>query len=377
MNKKLTLLLRGTITAEQPLTTTPPHVKSRDKEPKHLPTMSMLINGMRDAYPYFPAPGIKGKLRRAAVAHIRENLIERTGNEKPFGRNQHYLLTTGGNLSKGQQDASARDPMRDQKIRAQNPLLSLFGAGNPFVSGRISIGHALPFEPIKVDVIGGVRTDDLVRNPENLDYLSVESIDGFYQTTLLNAEKSKLKAALSKTKIRSKMTDEEKSAVIDKQKQLSSEIEAIENELTDIGSSTVSNQLPLDGYEVMPIGTQLAHQISIRNGTVDEIGLFLHALENYARDPIIGGHIANGCGEISMDYTVYLKDTPLSAFKEIGKISLNKMIGLSIECESGFLQNAAVSFETSFDDFDFSEIEIVKPKNAKGKADDSESQKAV
>lgn len=384
MSKQYFLALDGIITANQPLTTNPPSQSSSSaaKEPTRLPKMMMQIDGIRGTFPYFPAAGIKGKLRRSAVDVVRDQIIKDTGNDKPFNLATHYFLSIGGVLSKGATEDDARDPEKDKKVRAINPLVSLFGAGFPFIAGRVSVGHALPIESFEPLVIKGVRSHDLSRNPEGVEYLEAGSVDLFFQSSILSGKKSKLVSqgkALEQSMKRAAKDDKE--AFREKLAENKKLVEAVEAELTEIGSSTVAVGQLLDGYEAMPIGTQLSHQITGRNMSIEEIGLLLLSLEQFALDPVLGGHIGNGSGEVSVKYTLKIREKSERQFSEVGQINIVPFSGMEISDESGFVSTSIDAFNKKFGDYDFnagahitkkevaSEDDVVKPvgKNKKAK----------
>ncbi len=374
MSKQYFLALDGIITATQPLTTNPPSqsASSAAKEPTRLPKMMMQIDGIRGTFPYFPAAGIKGKLRRSAVDVVRDQIIKDTGNEKPFNLATHYFLSIGGVLSKGATEDDARDPEKDKKVRAINPLVSLFGAGFPFIAGRVSVGHALPIESFEPLVIKGVRSHDLSRNPEGVEYLEAGSVDLFFQSSILSGKKSKLVSqgkAIEQSMKRA--AQEEKGTFREKLAENKKLVEAVEAELTEIGSSTVAVGQLLDGYEAMPIGTQLSHQITGRNMSIDEIGLLLLSLEQFALDPVLGGHIGNGSGEVSVKYTLKIREKTERTFSDVGEINIAPFSGMQVNDQSGFISSSIDAFNQKFGEYDFNAGAHITKKEVASEDDDA------
>jgi CRISPR type IV-associated protein Csf2 len=106
--------------------------------------------------PYFPASAIRGALRRAA-----RNVLFDYIKDKKWGLELHRLLTIGGVSSSGPEGDININAI--QAFRKNNPLISLFGAtsgpNNPWIEGRLSVGHAIPSDPFQPSIITGIRTD--------------------------------------------------------------------------------------------------------------------------------------------------------------------------------------------------------------------------
>ena len=310
MDELQTVMMEGCLRAEAPLATCPPNQPGTSKV-QQIPKTTLITDEGAGEVPFFPGPGIRGKLRRAAFTEVKDLVLD--GPELTI--DDHYYNVLGG--VKGSQKEGAVDLSRVRKIRDRNPLASLFGSGAPWVGGRAMIGHAIPTNlqvaPVRVT---GVRTDDLKRDPSQVLTLEPAEADRFLELSRVGWERGQLNSRLAEIEklLRFKkhqsgpaegeaLSDKELQDLRDEKKARMKELETLKGQ----GFSDVSVGLPLDGYEAIPAGTELSHTIGVRNATPVEIGLFVAALDRFAMDPFIGGHLAHGCGRVSARYKVRLR----------------------------------------------------------------------
>src|SRR3546814_21125727 len=104
---------------------------------------------LRTDIPYFPAAGLRGKLRRVGFNAIRELLQKQTGQSaSPFTVADYYLNTIGGvkdkKVADDEKGSGADEPIvdvgYDSDQRRKNPLVPFFGAGDPWLTGRLEDG---------------------------------------------------------------------------------------------------------------------------------------------------------------------------------------------------------------------------------------------
>src|SRR3546814_14615567 len=84
---------------------------------------------------------------------IRELLQKQTGQSaSPFTVADYYLNTIGGvkdkKVADDEKGSGADEPIvdvgYDADLRRKNPLVSLFGAGEPWLTGRLAVSHLIP-----------------------------------------------------------------------------------------------------------------------------------------------------------------------------------------------------------------------------------------
>lgn len=311
MNARKDYFLSGTMTAVSPLSYSLPPVKGKNKEDCSIQT----INNK----PFFTASGIRGKLRRLARDIVRQAVIDATGVERPWDLHTHYLNTSGGiggkNVEKNDDadDAKLSKDSRSQmlipyssKIRAGNPLVSLFGVFQPIqITGRVAVGHAIAREAITPVLIRSTRSDDLRRDPGQFDFLdnSAEEImlaDGMLGKAVadLNKEINDLKNANRKA------SAEEKAVNKARQHEIEQQIKNLKTQKGQDGLSSESVLMPNIEYWAIPPDTQMSHTIRLSGVTEEEASIFFRALAAFADDPILGAHVSHGCGQVSASWTL-------------------------------------------------------------------------
>ena len=323
--KRYTLVLEGTITAEEPLTTTPPTPKNAMK-PDHsaLPRIPMGGGDVTELTPYFPGGGLRGVLRRRAFDEARSR------GETYTLRDYNYIVI--GGVKGRKDDPSAADDKGDLlktlEMRNRNPLVGLFGAGDPWATGCLAVGHAIPEKKVEPAIITGMRRDDFARGGEQLTLLSVEEQARWLETAQNNSKRSKLttdiEAIDKKLGVpgkgrgkRAELSPEETEALKASRAQKQAELDGLGETV-----SSVSTQLPLAGYEVIPAGTKLNQRFVLRNARVQEIGLFLKALNRFAFDPHIGAKFAHGCGLVSGEWRATLTDATAMVSQKLEPVIL-------------------------------------------------------
>ena len=328
MSNLITIRLVGHLRADSPLATSPPRtptvtraLDTAAEPPLPIPRVSRTINGVRVLVPYFPASGLRGKLRRSCEEVIRFGLG--SDGASPFGLDDYRFLAQGG--IKGSDPEEKIDIAGVAAQRAANPQIALFGAAVPWTSGALVVSDAVPADGNTVaDVVTGARRDDFLRRPEKLAILSLEQrqlwLERAASSTLGSREKQRLKAIgvkLSKAGSRA-------------------ERDALESEQTEIKQAsatikkTVPVNLPLSGYEVIPAETQLEHSFVLRFVTEDEAGLFFAGLQRFALDPFVGAHIAQGCGRVSGVWHASIRAGQALSFEELGTVEMRGFVGLAL-----------------------------------------------
>ena len=359
-------IFEGTLTTQSPLVTSKPMVgyaKRASDTPAELPRMAIYTDAGLEETIYYPGCGIRGRLRRCARDLIRERIIEQSGNPTPFSLMTHYYLTLGG--IKDSEPENRFDVVRSERLRALNPMVSLFGASAPWMSSKLITGHAIPSYPLSQAItISGVRSNDFVRNPGQIQYLPTEDVDLLLEEALLNQQRSRLKQELTQLnkKLRqlkkaSTKTPEEPNPEQPPLKERKEEITKEIEEINQKSQFTVSVGLPLAGYEAIPQGTQLAQRFILQQVTATELSLFLQALDRFALHPILGGQTSTGNGLVSGHWMVR-HQTPNSPASSDGEIHLTPFEGIQIT--SPTLKQHYGTFNR-LDNYDFSTPKEIDP----------------
>ncbi|WP_395009081.1 hypothetical protein [Undibacterium sp.] len=303
----------------------------------------------------FPASGLRGTWRRAARDVVRKKVIEKTGNEKPFSLDEHYLLTLGG--IKGDEGMDRSSVAALDEWRRKNPLLSLFGAGDAgilgFVSGNLSVGNAVCKDPCEPVIFSGARSDDLYRDKTQINFLTDEDLDSL----ILRAKGGKVRSTIS---AEIKALDKEakklaRAGSLEEEAKARQKIESLEAELlsnkTSTGTSSNSIGMPLAGWQAIPQGQELEQRLMLRQSNLVELGLLIEALNQFAKFPILGAHYANGCGLVSGQWEFFevLENTTVSlgtiSFEPFYPLKINSVVlGEAREAFAEFMQTSEWDF---------------------------------
>ncbi len=332
--------LKGVMTAESPLATTLPSLRSRpadSEQPSPLPKMVVNYGAQRVTVPYMPGSGIRGRLRRCAV-----DLLKRI---YPDGMKlqDYYYLAIGG--VKGADAESKADLGSAKKRREDNPLIGLFGAGAPWSQGRLSVSHAVPETPIGEDAVTGVRIDDIGR-PGGLALLTESEQSAWIDMAHHNSERSKKEATLKRLKDElggrgrsGKMpADADRTA-------LQGRIDTLTQEIADHSARAYASHSvlrPLPGYEFIPQGTRLTQNLTLTHANRMEIGAFIASLREFAFNPVIGGRAAHHNGVVSARWAFAVRDSLSHDMISHGEMTITPYEGLDLADD--FLDGCARDF---------------------------------
>ena len=374
-NAPATFILEGKLRAEQPLATCSKDLSDRaaaeaGRRPFPTPVPSCTTDlGKRL---YFPASGIRGKLRRAMRDIVRERVMEITDNPTPFDLSTHFYLTLGGIKGAGESEKST---VGDHlKARENNPLLSIFGAGDAgvlgFVGGRLSVGNAICTEASEPTVFSGARTDDVYRDTDQTAYLSQADILQLTGQSQMNRERSKLRQEIRKTRAKlgkaraEGALDEAIQALTDEAKGLDDRLAEMEVQAKEDGGSTNSVGMPLPGWQAIPQGAEMEQRMILRRSNELELSFLLNAISQFGMEPILGAHFNAGNGLVSGEWTVY---RATRKGKELmGVVRFTPFEPLAIEGESTVeLERILGHFDTFMDNGEWS-FEIPEFDTEKG-----------
>jgi CRISPR type IV-associated protein Csf2 len=348
MKDTITLRMQGLLTAVSPIATCPPGNKAGNNEPAPLPKIYM--NGVKT--PYLPGAALRGTLRRKGGDVIRDAL-SRDG-VSPFSLDDHYYLVLGG--VKGDEKEDKVDILNSHARRLANPLIGLFGSGIPWQRSHLYVAHAVPRGGTGYDAVRGARVDDFARSGENLRLLTPDEQELWVARAKVNNERSKKKREELKPIVAAlKATDLDAG----KREKLQAQMKKIEAEIKemsgDAGGANSVNR-PLDGYEVITPGTEMAHSFDLSFVTADEIGLFMAALRFWSLDPWVGAHRAHGCGLVSGHWDVSVRVGLEPQYRKMGAVTMTPFEGITgpddlMAAEQAFLE--ALRAEDSRFDFRF------------------------
>jgi len=354
------VVLEGTLVPHEtsPLATSPiaipGELDTRSKYPEggprtqRLPRLQVPIDAgssERAWSAYFPASGIRGHLRRIArsIFHVHYG--------QDMDIDELRYLTIGG--IKGSASEPSFNLANAQALRERLPLISLFGAtsdlGHGWVSGKLCVHHAIPTSPLTPQIINGVRSDDLCRDPMETHFLSEEAAKTLTQRA--NAERRASALRRIKKEASRELAAAKRSKDQDARKAAEARIIDIEAQLETLSNSIgtdVSVQMPLDGYEVISPGTTLNHMFRLQGATPAELGLFLMTLEEWAYTQGLGAHTNHGCGVIHGNWDVRVREELGSTFEPAGRINLKpfdhtafegRIQELYVDCRDAFLDS--------------------------------------
>lgn len=311
----------GNITTLEPLTVS---LKGVSTAKQH----KMPRNGQD--LPYFPASSFRGALRSATHTMINKLMKDK---DDAFSLDQHFMMAQGYFVRQEDSDkvnkmsqSTSTSVDENEDIRASNPYISLFGRWG--LSGKFGIGNALAKSEHDVQEFNqGARGIIFERSPELLDDLNEEDVSRYFNIMENESFSAKDVAEIKKEQMDLKKSlkladGDSKKIIFDKLNELDLQIK--ERKVSK-GEAVESIRRPLSGMEAIVANTQLTHRMSIRGGTMDELGLFIAALASFARNPQLGGNAKHNYGKITCEWDVktWLNDTDLQKTK-IGTISITE-----------------------------------------------------
>jgi CRISPR type IV-associated protein Csf2 len=306
----------------------------------------MLVAGCRQ--PGIPTPSvetIKGLLRNAAYVLCVD--AARQHGQLKVNLQDFYNQTAGGVSFAG----GDRELGSDAAIRATQPLLSLFGAANPILCGRIIVHHA-----ISHDVIGGMpdavlpsgaRRDALISTPALADILDSDNAALWSRQNTIVSRHSEAQRRVTDAKrmlARARNTNGADLAPLEAELK---DAAAAAKTLQDDPEFQHSIRRIIDPKHATPAGVVYDHAIEIVDGSPEEIGLAFAALEMWGHAPRIGGGKTAGYGEIEANYTIErLGDAPLMRDRKwtnIGTVTISRA-GTEIKTTDAAVQSAMAAW---------------------------------
>jgi len=310
----------GHLTAEAPIQVSYPDM---DGKLPRTPHGEALLNGGT----------LRGPLRKSALRAMRRLLANAKGVPEKglLSLTDEYMLGSGIDRTRAVNNEKAEgvDPVGEQLLRELNPLLSLFGRWN--LPSRLEASE-LRTDGGNVMTVGqGVRHDQFARDPESVEVLSDDDRDALLREARsaresavaieeIRREIAKTKraygaAADSGDKAETKRLGTQLNELQEKEKAVRAEREGAEHSI----------QHPLAGFEAIAPGSRLSARLGLINGRQAYLGILLHALADFAREPVLGGHRNIGAGQVSGSFDVF--QWPVGELKasKIGSVSFDDM----------------------------------------------------
>ena len=311
-----TYLFTGTLTTREPLAYSPPNHRGPDKR-LLLPRMVVASAAGPLETVFVSGSTIRGTYRHACA----DVWLER---EEPVSLDRYLELKVGGVKGSGE---TPRVGLTERAAYLEgDPFLDLFGAGRSsvgWIHSRLDVGAALPEEPTQPILVNGAR-GDATADPKLLEVLDRDEraavLDG------LTANRRRSQAATEARELarrirqatRAKQNTEELEGAHDGARCTEADAAREQSEL--IGSD-VSLLLALPGYEAIPPGTVFHHRLFCKGVSERQMALLMGGLERFACDPRFGGHRAQGCGRVCVDYQV--KRIEGTGAQSVGALSID------------------------------------------------------
>lgn len=241
-------------TLKQPLS----HIGENESTTSFLNTVRIATDGKVDEVFALTGNAIRGTFRDCAARHLL-NALNAKLKKKEFN-----ILFSGGNIS----GTMSTDIDQAKKYRELLPIISVFGAGvgNQILSGKITQGFAFPVCRETASIIPDIPgiNRELYRN-------SWKQMTGTINFTRFDDSKN--------VNYRKFLQDAEDN--------------------TD--KDAASTQMRYEVEYLVP-GSQLYHIINFCTDSDIELGLFVAALEEFSKAPVLGGMGGKGFGQCDADF---------------------------------------------------------------------------
>ena len=307
----LDLVMTGTITAESDISVSPPDHAEKEGPATvmTLPRKDVWRGGHLVTTVYIPGSSIRGALRNGAA---REIAAARAEHQDWMTPDDFLLIAKGGikDRKEAGKDERVVDYEAVDRLRREQPIVSLFGAMVEKIAGRWQIGDAVPVEPLTPSRKGrGVRSHPFQRQPDLARFMNEADYRDF-----LEKDQKRVEANLAENKAerrdkdiaREKRRPEPDNDRIGKLEAESKKLEEEAETLRKEAGGVVNVQQVLGGWQAIPEGVEMNHRMRLRDITEDELAWAFFALRRLARDGRLGAHEARGEGYFSARYGLRL-----------------------------------------------------------------------
>ena len=341
--ERLDLVMRGTITAETDISVSPPDhdEKVGPATVLTLPKKSVWRDGLIVKTVYVPGSSVRGALRNGAARAV---AADRAGRQRRMTPDDFLLVAKGG--IKDRKGAGGDERIVDyeaaDRLRRDEPIVSLFGAMAEKIAGRWQIGDAVPVNPVEPDRKGrGVRSHPFQRQPELAGFMDQAAYRDF-----LDRDRKRVEANVAENdaedldrKIRGEKRRPEPDD--DRIEEWEAELKRLKEkagELREEAGGVVNVQQVLGGWQAIPEGTEMKHRMRLRDVTGDELAWAFFALRRLAREGRLGAHESRGEGYFRAAYGLRLARDG-GDFEEAGQLRIEDF-GLHLDSEDRALRRA-------------------------------------
>ena len=244
------------------------------------------------------------------------------------------------------------DYLENEKLRREEPLVSLFGAMERKIAGRWQIGDAVPIEPVTPNRKGrGVRSHPFQREPDLARFMDEAAYADFLQGDAKRVEANV--AEDQAEKLASRIAAEKRRPEPDAEQigEWDAEAERLRETavtLSEEAGGMVNIQQILGGWQAIPEGTAMRHRMRLKDVTDRELAVALFALRGLAREGRLGAHETRAEGYIRAVWDLRLSEDG-GDFEPAGKLCIEDL-GIRIESahpvlRAAFERSAAVPDE--------------------------------
>lgn len=303
-----TVLISAVLTTVDPLSISMPVAEGINEKTVKFNNFPVMARGVNDDGEklwtgYLPATTVRGFIRRAIVTNLMKAAVD---SGKPYTLQQAYVELIG-------QDSSSEakgdiDLLKLRKIREENPILDLFGAGFG-IKTRLLVSKFLPAKNILPDPFVAPRKD-LKHTEGVLDCLSESDQAAYFGRA--DANSSRAAEESNARKLKGKIRAAEKSGSGVDAQQLADLREALvvaENLVKahkdDMGDMKNSSQTITTHY-ALPASLDLSGRLVIERARERDLDMIEIALNELSMRPILGAHAARGCGEIKGVFNIHV-----------------------------------------------------------------------
>lgn len=331
----------GTLTARSPIYITRP-------EQGDVPlTMNVVRNQTVVRVHVIPGETIKGLLRQTAYS-LCVDAATRDG-ELKVSLALFYRQTAGGIGLTSEKLAIGEDAT----IRQREPILSLFGAAQPRLTGRLAVHHAIAQPALGLDgsegtgLPPGTRRDAVIASPALSDVLGQEDRQLWARQGALVSELSDANRHVEDTKRILGRARRTQGASIKELEQALAEAERNVAKIKAKPEFQHAVQRPIPQKQAAPAGTVYDHGFEVTGASPGELGLLLATLQVWSMKPRIGGGTTTGYGHVLGDYMIQclVGDGPPREWrwKPAGKVTIGGD-GAAIESEAPEITSAMAAW---------------------------------
>ncbi|MBW3243466.1 hypothetical protein KUV57_12400 [Epibacterium sp. DP7N7-1] len=273
-------------------------------------------DGARIEVPCIPSSTMRGALRRAAT-----DLAYDLGGSGDKPKLDDYLYNAVGGV-KGNEKEDLGEINARAARRAANPIIALYGAATPWDRSRALISSAYADPEIyqtavpTAERIGSRRSDDMIARPGLESLLGGDALADWEAMRGATKENKAVSDKIKKLRSQARGANE-----VDK-KAFYDQIEELEGKK----SGTNSLLRPLH-HAAMPRGVELAQDITLKDVSPAEAGLFFASIDHmWSVAPEFGGKIAHGYGLVRASWELFEKVD--GTFVSRGMLTAEPHVGL-------------------------------------------------